>query len=89
MPIQRNTNISPYFDDFATSKNFYRVMFKPGYPVQARELTQSQSIINDQVEQFMSRLFNEGDTIVPGSFKYGGITPYVRVSALTLSLIHI
>ena len=31
----------------------------------------------------MSRLFNEGDTIVPGSFKYGGITPYVRVSALT------
>ena len=83
MPIQSNTNIRPYFDDFDTSKNFYRVMFKPGYPVQARELTQSQSIINDQVEQFMSRLFNEGDTIVPGSFKYGGITPYVRVSALT------
>ena len=54
MPIQSNTNIRPYFDDFDTSKNFYRVMFKPGYPVQARELTQSQSIINDQVEQFMS-----------------------------------
>ncbi len=39
MPQETNLNVSPYFDDFDDKKNFYKVLFKPGYPVQARELT--------------------------------------------------
>ena len=39
MPQKTNLNINPYYDDFDKANNFYRVLFKPGYPIQARELT--------------------------------------------------
>ena len=47
-------NVDPYYDDFegttgAKSKNFHRVLFRPGFPVQARELTQLQSILQKQL----------------------------------------
>ena len=34
-----NLNVAPYYDDFDPTDNYHRVLFKPGYPVQARELT--------------------------------------------------
>ena len=46
-----NLNASPYYDDFADDKEFHRVLFKPGVAVQARELTQLQTILQDQLEQ--------------------------------------
>jgi len=47
-------NVSPYYDDFeatngAKEKNYHRILFRPGFPVQARELTQIQSILQEQV----------------------------------------
>ena len=33
MPQNTNLNIAPYFDDFDKDKNFYRVLFRPGYPI--------------------------------------------------------
>ena len=51
MPQETNLNVSPYFDDFDKNKNFYRVLFKPGSPVQARELTTQQSIVRNQLKQ--------------------------------------
>ena len=44
MAQKTDLNVNPYYDDFDTEKNFYKVLFKPGYPVQARELTTLQSI---------------------------------------------
>ena len=70
MPQETNFNVSPYFDDFDKNKDYYRVLFKPGYPVQARELTTSQSILQNQIEQFGSKFFKEGDLVIPGSFVY-------------------
>ncbi len=55
MPQKTNLNISPYFDDFDKANNFYKVLFKPGFPVQARELSTLQSILQDQVESFGSQ----------------------------------
>ena len=43
MPQKTNLNINPYYDDFKKSNNYYRVLYKPGHPIQARELTTSQS----------------------------------------------
>lgn len=83
MPVQTNTNVSPYYDDFDPESNFHRVLFKPGYPVQARELTQSQTILQDQIERLSSVLLKDGDNIVPGGFTYNNITPYVRCSSIT------
>ncbi len=39
MAQKTNLNINPYYDDFDSEKNFQKVLFKPGFPVQARELT--------------------------------------------------
>ena len=83
MPAQTNTNVSPYYDDFNPESNFHRVLFKPGYPVQARELTQSQTILQDQVERLSSAFLKDGDNVVPGRFTYNNITPYVRCASIT------
>ena len=70
MPQETNLNVSPYFDDFDPDKNYYKVLFKPGYPVQARELTTLQSILQNQVEQFGSHFFKEGAKVIPGQLTY-------------------
>ena len=35
MSQKTNLNVSPYYDDFDPNSNFYRVLFKPGFPVQS------------------------------------------------------
>src|SRR6056300_1137306 len=63
MAINRDLNVSPYFDDFDETKQYHRVLFKPARPVQARELTQLQTILQNQIERFGSNIFKEGTTI--------------------------
>lgn len=70
MSQKTDLNISPYFDDFDANKNFYKVLFKPGYPVQARELTTLQSILQNQIESFGSHVFKEGSMVIPGAVTY-------------------
>ena len=70
MPQKTNLNISPYFDNFDKDDNFYRVLFKPGFPVQARELTTLQSILQNQIESFGSHMFKEGSMVIPGNISY-------------------
>ena len=69
MPQKTNLNISPYYDDFDKAKNFYKILFKPGKPVQARELTGFQSIIQNQVESFGKHIFKEGSMVIPGGIE--------------------
>jgi len=70
MPQNTNLNISPYFDDFDKDKNFYRVLFRPGFPIQARELTTMQSILQNQIESMGQHLFKEGAMVIPGQIGY-------------------
>ena len=56
-------NTSPYFDDFDPTKGYNRILFKPGVAVQARELTQVQSILQDQLTNLASWQFREGAVI--------------------------
>ena len=70
MPQETNLNVSPYFDDFNEDKNFKRVLFKPGSPVQARELTQLQTILQNQMEKFGQHFFKEGSMVIPGQIGY-------------------
>ena len=65
-----NLNVSPYFDDFNPADNYHRVLFKPGYPVQARELTNLQSILQNQIERFGQHFFKEGAKVIPGNTAY-------------------
>ena len=70
MAQKTNLNINPYYDDFDSEKNFQKVLFKPGFPVQARELTTSQSILQNQLESFGTNIFKDGSVVVPGSIAY-------------------
>ena len=61
-----NFNVDPYYDDFDPAKNFHRVLFKPGVAVQARELTQSQTILQDQISKFADSIFTQNTPINGG-----------------------
>ena len=70
MAQQTNLNVSPYFDDFDANNNYHKVLFKPGYPVQARELTGLQSILQNQIDKFGQHFFKEGAKVIPGNTAY-------------------
>jgi hypothetical protein len=61
-----NFNVDPYYDDFDQTKNFHRILFKPGYAVQARELTQAQTILQDQITKFADNIFKENSPVTGG-----------------------
>ena len=80
MPQKTNLNINPYYDDFDKEDNFYRVLFKPGFPVQARELTTLQSILQNQIESFGSHIFKEGSMVIPGGVTFDANYNSVRLN---------
>ncbi|OUV69056.1 MAG: hypothetical protein CBC89_01640 [Euryarchaeota archaeon TMED129] len=73
MPQQTNLNVAPYFDDFDATNDYHKVLFKPGFPVQARELTTLQSILQNQIERFGQHFFKEGTKVIPGNTGYSQI----------------
>jgi hypothetical protein len=70
MSQQTNLNVAPYFDDFNANNDYHKVLFKPGTPVQARELTTLQSILQNQIEKFGQHFFKEGAKVIPGNTGY-------------------
>ena len=69
MPINTDLNVTPYFDDYDEDKKFHKVLFRPSVPIQARELTQLQTILQNQVERFGDHVFKEGSIIKGCGFK--------------------
>ena len=67
MPSPTDFNLSPYYDDFSESKKFHRILFRPAFAVQARELTQSQTLLQNQIERFGDHMFKHGAMVIPGS----------------------
>ena len=61
--LSTNFNVAPYYDDFNESKNFHRILFRPGLAVQARELTQMQTVLQNQIDRFAEHIFKEGSTV--------------------------
>ena len=100
MPQETNLNVAPYFDDFSAKDQYFKVLFKPGFPVQARELTGMQSVLQDQIEKFGSHVFKEGSSVTGGGIKFSNAYESIKVQSsnkgfniqdylLNLSLIHI
>lgn len=83
MPQKTNLNVSPYYEDFDVSKNFYKILFRPGYSIQGRELTQLQSILQNQVESFGKYAFKQGDLVVPGEVGLNTKLDYVKLSSVS------
>ena len=70
MAQKTNLNVAPYYDDFEGSDNFVRTLFRPGFAIQARELTQLQSVLQNQIERHGSHIFKEGAMVIPGQVSF-------------------
>ena len=78
-----NFNVAPYYDDFSEDKNFHRVLFRPAYAVQARELTQLQTILQNQLERFGEHVFKDGSQVIPGEVTLNTKYEYVKLASHT------
>ncbi len=58
-----NLNVNPYYDDYSETKDYQKVLFKPSVAVQAREVTQLQTILEKQVERHGEHIFREGSIV--------------------------
>jgi hypothetical protein len=76
-----NLNRFPYFDDsnVALAKGYHRILFKPGYAVQGRELTQLQTILQEQIKRFGDNIFKDGTVITGCAESYNFNFPYVKI----------
>ena len=64
--VTTDFNVNPYYDDFDEDKGFVRVLFRPSYAVQGRELTQLQTILQKQVSRFGDHIFKDGSKVLGG-----------------------
>ena len=76
-------NLSPYFDDFDESKKFHRILFRPSFAVQARELTQSQTILQNQIERSGDHFFKKGAMVIPGEIAFDTNYYAVKLTSIT------
>ena len=81
MPQITDLNVAPYYDDFDKDDNFHRVLFRPGFAIQARELTTLQSILQNQVERFGRHMFKEGTVVIPGQASYSNLVDTVQLAS--------
>lgn len=79
MPTSTDLNKKPYFDDFDETKNFHRILFNPHLAVQARELTQLQTILQNQIERFGDNILREGTIVTGGNFVEESNLNYVKL----------
>jgi hypothetical protein len=86
MPSKTDFNVSPYYDDFSTTKKFHRVMYRPAFAVQARELTTQQSITQDQIEKFGDHMFEHGAMVIPGEVNVDTRYHAVKLTSFTGTL---
>lgn len=82
--MSQNFNIEPYYDDFeaangALENNYMRILFRPGYAVQARELTQIQTILQNQLKQFGNHIFQDGSPVVGGHLSIDSSVNYIKL----------
>lgn len=77
MPTTYST--TPYFDDYDETKQFYRILFRPGRAVQARELTQLQTLLQAQIERFGKGIYKEGSFVTPPKTTYDTNYNYVKL----------
>jgi hypothetical protein len=67
-------NTEPYNDDYDETKKFYRILYRPSFAVQARELTQMQSILQNQIKRHGDAVFKQGAMVIPGQASIQTIT---------------
>ena len=88
MPIKFTDNLfsRTYKDDFADSDNYHRVLFNSGRALQARELTQLQTIIQRELETFGRNIFKEGANVAPAGVTINTRYEFIKLDTTTNTL---
>jgi len=86
MPSKTDFNVSPYYDDFSEDKKFHRVMYRPAFAVQARELTTQQTILQNQIEKLGDHMFKHGSMVIPGEATFDLNHFSIKLTSFTGSL---
>ena len=81
MAEKTDLNVSPYYEDYDSDKGFQKVLFRAGRALQSRELIQSQSILQNQVERFGDHFFKEGSIVQGALADLDMDTYYVKVNS--------
>lgn len=79
MALDTDLNVSPYYDDYNEEKNYHRILFRPAVPIQARELTQLQSILQNQVERFGDNIYRQGTILKGCNLSFDFNFTYVKI----------
>lgn len=68
--IQNLLAAAPFFDDWDDTKNYYKILFRPGVAVQTREVNQLQTIAQNQLSEFASTVYKNGSVVEGCSIEY-------------------
>ena len=68
-------------DDFDETKNYHRILFRPGYAVQARELTQLQTALQAQIDRYGQYAFKDGSRVVNGKVTLNVEYDFVKIES--------
>ena len=79
--VTTNFNVSPYYDDYDEDKAFLRVLFRPGFAVQGRELTQLQTILQKQSSRLGDHIFKDGSSVLGGEVTLDTEVSYLKLSS--------
>lgn len=72
-----------YNDDFRDSDNYHRILFNSGVGLQARELTQLQTILQRQISRFGNNVFKEGAVVKPGGVNINPKYEFIKLDEST------
>ena len=73
------TSPAPYYNDWDETKKYVQMLFRPGRALQARELTQLQTMLQAQVDRMGSHVFENGSPVGGGASTVDGNIAYVRI----------
>lgn len=77
-----NTSGEPFYDDYDKHKHFYKILFRPAYALQTRELTQMQTILQEQIRRAGDHLFKNGTMVIPGELSFNTEFQYVKLDPM-------
>ena len=84
MALVQNFNVDPYYDDYEEDRKFLRLLYRPGYAIQARELTQLQTILQKQISRFGKHIFKNGSVVTGGEISISSSVFYHKLQTTTV-----
>lgn len=84
--ITSATFSNTYKDDFLDSDGYHRILFNSGRTLQARELTQMQTILQKQIERMGNNLYKEGGVVAEGNFNANPGYEFIKLNTTSNAL---